>query len=521
MADEVKHNNSIRPGEILPAIQELDTQINAEIAQAEESDTDKRTKTSPKNGEKGGRPQFPTGEWAKKFVARYFMDNSGHITLRYYKKQWYKYADGQYTKYSEDNIRAKIQDAMLNSDFFEHKRIAQGLVSDIIGNLKANVLCFIDDAEHPTIPFFISTGQSAQGLMPVKNIVIDLKAIVDHVNDGGDISIENACYYHDWQKEKTPDLFIPYGLSYPFDARKDCPKFRQYLAGVQPNPDHQKLLQMMAGLCLVPDCSYNVAFFLYGEAGTGKSVFIDVLEGLIGKENCCCVPLASFAARFGKAPLTEKLVNLVGEMPTMPETGNISEIEGMFKAITSGDIIPVERKGIDVCEARAIARLVFATNHLPPFSDRSGGVWDRLRIIPFNERFRGTDKQNPHLKEELREELTGILNWAIEGLAMLKDYRIFPECEEGKRIREELRASSDHEKEFLEEHTEESTGGIISTAELFKDYQGWMQDNGYRPVGAGKFQLAVKRFYPHSFIERQRDYSGHRFAVYNNIRRKT
>ena len=35
---------------------------------------------------------------------------------------------------------------------------------------------------------------------------------------------------------------------------------------------------------LTPDTSYNVGFFLYGPSGTGKSVFLSILIGLVGEE---------------------------------------------------------------------------------------------------------------------------------------------------------------------------------------------------------------------------------------------
>lgn len=95
--------------------------------------------------------------------------------------------------------------------------------------------------------------------------------------------------------------------------------------------------------------------------------------------------------------------------------------EGIFKDVTVGGIIPIERKNRDPENAHAIARCVFAGNHLPDFRDRSGGVWDRMRIIPFEKIIRGSVEDNPSLKYELIEELPGILNWAICSLSGLLD----------------------------------------------------------------------------------------------------
>lgn len=61
-----------------------------------------------------------------------------------------------------------------------------------------------------------------------------------------------------------------------------------------------------------------------------------------------------------------------------------------------------------------------ATNRLPAISDTSEGFWDRMRVIPFLERIRGSERDNPNLKDEIvAEELPGILNFALGGLCSL------------------------------------------------------------------------------------------------------
>ena len=56
-------------------------------------------------------------------------------------------------------------------------------------------------------------------------------------------------------------------------------------------------LYLPAGLALIADTNYNVFFFLFGEGGCGKSVYLHVLVHLVGERNCCCLPLASFGEK--------------------------------------------------------------------------------------------------------------------------------------------------------------------------------------------------------------------------------
>ena len=302
----------------------------------------------------------------------------------------------------------------------------------------------------------------------------------------------------------TSDLFTTVRVPYAYDPTATCPKFEAYLEGVQPKAENREMPQMLAGLFLTSDTSYNVSFFVYGESGTGKTVFLDVLESLIGTENCCCVPLANFANKFGTAELTEKKANIVDEAPIIPETGRLSDIESVYKAVSSGRPIQVQRKGVEPWTARATARNVFTSNNLPTLTDRSNGVWDRMRIIPFNVKFRGTAQQDLHLFDKLKAELPGILNWALRGLVRLhaltsdqQDNKTFPQCAEGAVLLAKTREESDREQKFLREETKAATPDkFLGGLNMYDSYKQWMSDRGYYPVGYDKFRDAILRVYP-------------------------
>ena len=491
---------------MLEAIKKHDPEL---VKEAEQKSSDGRAKTSQANGKKGGREFLPVDKWAKGYIANLHTQNKV-VTLREYNGKWYQYKSDCWSERTIDDIKADVT-AFLQKYFSDACRISTAVLNDFLINLKSNDLCHLDSGKYQ-MPCFLTSGESAKQWLPMKNEVINVEAAAQAVERDEPLP-ENA------RRAKEPDLFSAFTLDYDFDPEATCPKWESYLEGVQPDPINRQILQMMTGLLLVPDCSYNVAFFLFGIPGTGKSVFIDVLQRLIGKENCCTVPLGHLANRFGLAPLTEKLVNLVGDMPYAPENGRTADVEGLFKSITSGDIIKVERKNIDGWEARAVARMIFATNHLPDFSDRSAGVYDRLRIIPFNQRFRGTPKQNRNLSVELLDELPGVFNWSLRGLAKLRQQKTFPECPEGERIKSEHRNQCDHEREFLSETTEECLGGYAGSKQLYELYRAWILANGYKALGQGKFKNSVKQYFPKVIEERQREGAG-QITVYRNIRLK-
>jgi len=286
------------------------------------------------------------------------------------------------------------------------------------------------------------------------------------------------------------------------------------------------------GLSLMTDTTYNVAFFLAGEGGTGKSTCLEIIRHLVGSDNSCSLPLQQLCGsegRFNVFQLTENLLNIVGDMATDNGEGKgsaLAGVEGLFKDTTDGGMIKCEHKGRQPYQARVTARHLFATNSLPRFSDTSEGLWDRLRIMPFNSRYRGSGKEIRNLKDKLKKELPGIFMFALEGYIELRKGKTFPEHPEGLKIKEEHRRSCDPDRVFLEENYkevfgEEPCGNPLHTpsAKIYDEYKGWMRANGYYAKNQANFKKSVKRVFKKSIFNRVR-ISGEQKQVYLNVCRK-
>ena len=106
--------------------------------------------------------------------------------------------------------------------------------------------------------------------------------------------------------------------------------------------------------------------------------------------------------------------------------------------------------------------------------------------------------------EIVAEELPGVLNWAIVGLATLQiNHTIFPHLKAGEAAKEKHRAVCDHERTFLLEHCKESTGSYIESRLLYEIYKDWMLESGYRSAGRSKFNRAVERCFCGAFQTRE------------------
>jgi P4 family phage/plasmid primase-like protien len=458
--------------------------------------TDHRQDTSPVNGQRGGKDPI-TKDIADAFAKMHKIN--GRFLFVRHRGQWYKYQDNHYRPLTDEDLNSSIMAFLRN---YYPKNASRNMLVNVITNLGASDLGGIPS--YWNMPCW-RNGEDATGLLTMEN---------------GIINIEKASRQEkDAFQEHTVELFSTFAVPYKFEEKATCPMFQAYLEGVQPDPKAREVLQMMAGLSLLPDTSYEVIFILYGEGGTGKTVFLYILTNLIGKDNVCTLSLNKFVEKHSTHLLTENLLNIVGDLPTAGNGVNLNQIEGILKDIASGGNIPVERKNKDPLTAPAIARCVFASNSLPSFADRSDGIWDRLRIIPFNQKFRDSEKQNPNLKYDIvKNELPGIFNWALEGLNKLRKLRRFPDAPDGIKLVAEHRLNCDHEKQFLSEYYELSNGSYVVKADLYNHYREFCCNNGYRGKNSANFNGEVKRIFPETFEKRERVSQGN-VRIWRNIKK--
>ncbi len=482
----------------------------ADDAAAWEPQKDGRAKTSPENGKLGGREKTAWTELANRFVET-IRDDAGNLLVRFHRGQWYRYRAGCYESVSRDEIRGDVMQ-WLRED--SPRNATNNGREIVIGHLAAADVCLMPSrVQAPVWIDAAGTFPSAAGWIAMSSGLLHVRNLARRMN--GESVPDDSVF-----REHTPQFFSTWKLDYNFEHAAACEKWGDYICTAQ-GTEGARVLQMLFGLSLVPDCSYNVAFFLFGEGGTGKSVALYVLRHLVGDRNVCCLPLAQFADKFSTYKLTESLVNIVGDGAEEDGTsGNMRQIEGVFKDVTDGGMIAIERKHQEPGQAPAIARCIFATNSLPHFSDRSSAMWDRLRIIPFERRFRGTVEEQPRLKFEIVEnELPGVFAWAVMGLAdLLKEPSgRFPEHPAGFAVKDAHRAACDPERCFLEEHYQRGDGWTETKA-AYSQFRAWLADNGYRSRTEATFAEAVRRVFG---IRKERArITGEQKVVYRNLQSK-
>ena len=140
----------------------------------------------------------------------------------------------------------------------------------------------------------------------------------------------------------------------------------------------EQLLYEAIGYSMLKTNELQKAFILVGSGRNGKSTYLDLIKGVLGRENCTTVSFKDLANNFRAAMLEGKLASLAGDISSQPITDS-----DLIKSISAGEDITIEQKYKQAQSKSLFSTLFFACNKLPRTPDTSEGFYRRWCIIPF------------------------------------------------------------------------------------------------------------------------------------------
>lgn len=173
-----------------------------------------------------------------------------------------------------------------------------------------------------------------------------------------------------------------------------------------------RFLQQWCGYCLTGLIREHALLFLYGSGGNGKSVFINVISGILG-DYARTAAMETFTASNSDRHPTD-LAKLCGaRLVTASETEESkSWAEARIKQLTGGDMISARFMRQDFFEYRPNFKLTIVGNHQPILQNVDDAMRRRFNLVGFNHKPKHPDRQ---LEEKLRAEWPAILAWMITG----------------------------------------------------------------------------------------------------------
>lgn len=256
------------------------------------------------------------------------------------------------------------------------------------------------------------------------------------------------------------------------------------------NPFLYDRLQEVFGYVLSDIRDLKIILYFIGPKDSGKSVVINLLEELVGKQFTTNLSLHDLNEKFRLGKLYKKKLNCCGE------TGEINlKRTDIIKAVSGNDTILAEEKNISPFSFTNEAALLFAGNDLPKIVglDKTRAFTDRLIIVPFNFPTEKS-KQDLDLVNKLIEEKSYIVKWAVEGLTrLIKKNYIFTNCEEVEKIYSDYLRVNNSVQTFIDENCIKDSRYKVHTVYLEEAYRDYCYENGIIPVEDKLFHKSLKQ----------------------------
>jgi putative DNA primase/helicase len=281
----------------------------------------------------------------------------------------------------------------------------------------------------------------------------------------------------------SPKAFITIGVPVTYANDAKCPTIDLFFSQIVKNDD-VALLYELCGWCLDRKSPIQKLFFLLGSGANGKSTYLNLVREFLGPENCSAVSLQSLADnRFSMALLDNRLANI---FPDLPASG--IRDAAVIKGLTGGDTMMAEHKFEKPFNLQNSAKLLFSANKAPRLSEDSDAIWRRLVIVDFPNQFMGT-KADSNLVDKLTtpEELSGLLNAALEALQRLRQQKAFSAGATMESVRRQYLLNSNPVPIFIEERCDRDIKSSVSKDDLYEAFLQFCEDTDTTLLGKKAF----------------------------------
>lgn len=277
--------------------------------------------------------------------------------------------------------------------------------------------------------------------------------------------------------------------------------FQQYLDSSLANPDVRDIMQQWAGLTLTrhiaPDLLRVEKFMLiYGDAGTGKSIFLRILEKLL-KTGWVSMSLSEI--NMTTLSIAEGKVALLG----YDEDNIHKQATGVLKKMTSSEPMLANPKYTPPFQLTTTFMCTFCANQPPHFDEKSEAIAERLVAVRLTKTFRNTEKEIISLDSKIvHHDLAYVIAWAILGAR-----KVFAN---GGKLKVPSSINIDSVRVAHEGHSIESfksdllefgEGFALTRAEMWEVYVRYTKMYGHK-------QMAKKMFQQELLRSGSRDFSG-------------
>lgn len=281
-------------------------------------------------------------------------------------------------------------------------------------------------------------------------------------------------------KPHNRDEYITKLAPVDYDSGNACPEWLAFLERVLPDPAVREYVQRAIGYSLTGSTVEQCMFIVYGTGRNGKSTFLETIGTMLGdyRMETPTSTLMSSKRDDDGGPRNDVARLKGARMVTAMEAEEGRRLaESRIKELCGGDMISARFLHREFFQFRPTHKLWLRANHKPIVRGTDEGIWRRIKLIPFMEYISDQELDESLPDRLLRDELPGILSWAVEGCIKWQRDGLREPAAVSQHTAS-YRNEMDVLGAFLEECCVAGPSESVSAAQLYSTFRDWAQEGG-------------------------------------------
>lgn len=297
----------------------------------------------------------------------------------------------------------------------------------------------------------------------------------------------------------SPDFFTTWALPFDYQPRATCPQWKTFIADTfAHDPAGGRCLQEWAGYLISGRTDLQTALMVLGPPASGKGVISHIMKSLMGLSNAASPTMGDFDTPHGLESVIGKPLTVVEDAREAGRYANGKALSN-FLSLIANDYMSINPKYRPVWYGHLNTRLMLFSNELPRFSDASGAILRRFKIIRLARSHQ--DAPDTGLTSRLLKELSGIFLWALEGLERLeKQGHLTTPATHSEQIAL-MSDTAQPVKAFMEDyadyfHVTNDQNDHVEISVLLKEWKAFCTETERKPGNRETFTTRLSATYP-------------------------
>ena len=413
------------------------------------------------------------------FATQFVTASLGGIKYDTSQKVWFAYANGLWMSneaYSDGVAHSFIRKLSKppTSSSIALRLTNNSGIKELLRLASVDTRCHIRSEEFDANPNIIGVNY--------QNAATGLKMV-------GVIDLQNGTV-----RDATPQDRITKVLGASYDSNATCPRFIRFIDEITDGDiELAGTFQMILGYTLSGLTKAQLMFVLIGEGENGKGVLMRLINRIFGPY---CREITNSlirqhttnpnAASPAVAALVGARIIICSEFPK-----DTSMDETFVKSLTGSD--PITCRGNYANQMTFIpqGKLFLHTNCFPRINFKDESLWRRIYPIYFTRQF-SKDNRDDHLEDNLLGELSGILNWLIQGAVRYYAEGKILYAESSSRYLEKVKGETDTIASWVKDCCVVGKTNCMPSSSAYLSYKEHARNNNARPVGTSEFKKILE-----------------------------